>query len=108
MNVASVVQLLQKEHERLTREINGVSAALQAFGAAYGKRMGTRRLSAAARARIAAAQRTRWAKTRTKSGANSVNTMPKNRILSASARKRIAAAQRVRWAKWKAAKKSKS
>ena len=108
MNVGSVVQLLKKEHERLTREINGVSAALQAFGAAYGKRTGTRRILAAGRARIAAAQRTRWAKTRTNSEANSVNTVPKNRTLSASARKRIASAQRARWAKWKAAKKSKS
>jgi hypothetical protein len=62
-NLAGVVQLLKKEHGRLTKELQGISAALAAFGKTYGKQTGTRgRLSAAARARIAAAQRARWAK----------------------------------------------
>jgi hypothetical protein len=63
-------------------------------------------MSAAGKARIAAAQRARWAKVRAKSGKANVVTMPKKRTMSASARKRIAAAQRARWAKVKAAKKS--
>src|SRR6202030_4441529 len=63
--LSGVVQLLKKEHERLTKELHGISAALAAFGKSYGKQTGTRgTLSAAARARIGAAQRARWAKMR--------------------------------------------
>jgi hypothetical protein len=52
-NLAGVVQLLKKEQGRLTKELQGISAALAAFGKTYGKQTGTRgRLSAAARARI--------------------------------------------------------
>jgi len=105
-NLAGVVQLLRKEHGRLTKELQGISAALAAFGKSYGKQTGTRgRMSAAGRARIAAAQRARWAKVRA-GGKGNVVTMPKKRTMSASARKRIAAAQRARWAKVKAAKKA--
>jgi hypothetical protein len=65
-NLGGVVKQLKKEHDRLTRQIEGISAALVAFGSAYGnhKRPGTRKkrkLSAAARKRIAEAQRKRWA-----------------------------------------------
>jgi len=101
MKMTAIVQQLKKEHDRLNREIRGVSAALAAFGAAYGRPK--RQLSAAARARIAAAQRARWAKV--KSGQTKSGT-PKKRTLSAAARKRIAAAQRARRAKVKALKKS--
>ena len=103
-NLAGVVQLLKKEHGRLTKELQGISAALAAFGKTYGGGTGTRRLSAAARARIAAAQRARWAKVRA-GGKGNVVTMPMKRKMSAAARKRIAAAQRARWAKVRAAKK---
>ena len=104
-NLAGVVQLLKKEQGRLTKELQGISAALAAFGKSYGKQTGTRgRLSAAARARIGAAQRARWAKTRAASGQNVVS-MPKKRTMSAAARRTIAAAQRARWAKVRAAKK---
>jgi len=105
-NLSGVVQMLKKEHGRLTKELRGVSAALAAFGNAYGKRTGTRgRLSVAARARIAAAQRARWAKVRA-GNKGKVVTMSKKRTLSAAARKRIAAAQKARWAKVRAAKKA--
>lgn len=102
----NVVQILKKEHERLTKQIQGVSAALAAFGATYSGGSATRKISAAGRARIAAAQRARWAKMKSGGNKGSVVTMPKKRIMSAAARKRIAAAQRARWAKVKAAKKS--
>ena len=64
----SVVSQLQKERSRLEQELQGISAALSAFGKAYmkGSKPGPRRkrrtLSVAARKRIAAAQRARWAK----------------------------------------------
>jgi hypothetical protein len=99
--------MLKKEHDRLTKEVSAVVAALSAFGTTYGKQNRTRgSISAAGRARIAAAQKARWARVKVKSGKPNVVTMPKKRTLSASARRKIAAAQRARWAKVKAAKKS--
>jgi hypothetical protein len=101
-NVGSVVKLLQKEHDRLTKQIRGIAAALEAFGAEYGKGNGTRKISAAGRARIAAAQKARWAKARASNGANK----PTKRKMSAGARARIAAAQRARWATVRAKRKA--
>jgi hypothetical protein len=106
-NLGGVVQMLKREHDRLSKEIRAIGAALSAFGTAYGNgtaRRGT--MSAAGRARIAAAQRARWAKVKARVENEKVVTMRKKRTMSASARKRIAAAQRARWAKVKAAKKS--
>jgi hypothetical protein len=104
--IAGVVQTLKKEHDRLTRELKGISAALSAFGASYRTNGGTHKISAAGRARIAAAQRARWAKATLNGSKASVVSRPKKRSLSVAARKKIAAAQRARWAKVKAAKKS--
>jgi hypothetical protein len=107
-NLGGVVQMLRKEHDRLTKEIKAIGAALSAFGAEFGKKTAPRgRMSAAGRARIAAAQRARWAKVKAKGENARVVPMPKKkRAMSASARRKIAAAQRARWAKVKAAKKS--
>ena len=105
-NLAGVVQLLKKEHGRLTKELQGISAALAAFGNTYGRQSGTRRLSAAARARIAEAQRARWAKVRASKGTGRNGTAAPKRTMSAAARKRMAAGQRARWAKVKAGKKA--
>ena len=106
-NLAGVVQLLKKEQDRLTKELRGIGAALAAFGNAYGKGTATRTLSASARARIAAAQRARWAKVRENAG-KSAKVVPirGKRTLSAAGQKRIAAAQKARWAKVKAGKKT--
>jgi hypothetical protein len=105
-NLGSVVRMLKKEHELLTKQIQGISSALSAFGAAYGKSPRTRgKISAAGRARIAAAQRARWARLKAKNRKGKVVRMPKKRKMSASARGKIAAAQRARWAKLKTAKK---
>jgi hypothetical protein len=98
------VRLLKAEHDRLTKQMRGISAALSAFGAAYGKRTTVRKISAAGRARIAEAQRLRWAKVKG-SGPTKNDAAPKKRTMSAAARKRIAAAQRARWAKVKAAQR---
>jgi len=54
-------------------------------------------ISAAGRARIAAAQKARWAKVKGKTG---------KRTMSASARAKIAKAAKARWAKAKAAGKN--
>jgi hypothetical protein len=107
-NLVGVVRQLKKEHDRLTREIKGVGAALAAFGAAYRKPAGTgRKMSAAGRARIVAAQKARWTKVRRNGGQSAkVVAMPKKRTMSAAARRKIAAAQRARWARVKAEKKT--
>jgi hypothetical protein len=104
-SLAGVVLQLKREHDRLSKQIRGVTAALAAFGAAYGKQTGTRRkISPAGRARIAAAQRARWAKVRNGRPSAKAVTMLKKRTMSATARKKIAAAQRARWAKVRATK----
>src|SRR5688500_12144168 len=62
-----------------------------------GTRIGARRtMSPAARARIAAAQRARWAKVK-KNGASGANPR-KRRKMSAAGRARIIAATKARWA----------
>ena len=106
-NLTGVVRLLKKEQDRLTKELRGIGAALAAFGKAYGNATGTRKLSAAARERIAAAQRKRWAKVRGNNGAQKkVVPIQGKRTMSVAARRKIAAAQRARWARVKAAKKT--
>ena len=105
-SMTGVVQQLKQEHERLTKQIRGITAALAAFGATYGKGTGRRTLSASARERIAVAQRARWAKVRENAGQEKkAASIPKKRTMSASARKKIAAAQKARWAAWKANQK---
>jgi hypothetical protein len=64
-----------------------------------------RKMSASARAKIAAAQRARWA--RQKKGQTGAAPLKKGRRkMSASARAKIAAAARARWAKAKAANRN--
>jgi hypothetical protein len=108
MNLAGVVQQLRKERDQAARTVEQLDAALAALdGDSYGRRTGaTRKISAAGRARIAAAQRARWAKVRgTGKQKQNVVAMPQKKTMSAAARRKIAAAQRARWAKVKAAQK---
>jgi hypothetical protein len=51
VNMSGIVQQLKEEHDRLSRQLQGISAALSAFGAAYGKGTGAGTMSAAGRAR---------------------------------------------------------
>ena len=105
-NFTGVVRLLKKEQDRLTKELHGIGAALAAFGKAYGKGTGKRKLSNAARERIAAAQKARWAKFRKSAGAQAKDVPIRGkRTVSPAARRKIAAAQRARWARVKGAKK---
>lgn len=106
INMSDVVHALKKERDRLTNQLEGISAALSAFSDVYGNRNGVRsKISAAGKARIAEAQRQRWAKLKAKNGKPSLVAIPKKRTMSAVARKKIAAAQRARWAKVKASQK---
>ena len=65
-----------------------------------------RTMSAAARARIAAAQRKRWAAQKMQQGqtAPAKHSSPKKRRISPAARKRMSEATRKRWAEYRAKK----
>ena len=100
-NLTSVLKQLEQEHNRLKSQLGRLSAALAAL-----KATGTRArigVSAAARARIAAAQRARWAKIKGEK-VLSINTRRRRR-LSAVALANIRAAQKARWEKWRKAQK---
>jgi hypothetical protein len=67
-NVSSVIAQLKKERDRVERQLSGLNAALTAFAGVYGGAVKPtrkrRKMSVAARKKIAAAQRRRWAKFR--------------------------------------------
>jgi hypothetical protein len=101
-NLTSVLKYLEQERNRLGVQLERLDHALSVLIGTTNHR--TRRtLSAAGRARIAAAQRARWAKVR---GHKVVSIAArKGRKMSPAARKRIVAAQKARWAKWRRAHK---
>ena len=68
-NGSSIITQLKKERDRVAKQLSGMDAALRAFAGVYsdGKPSRKRRkMSAKSRAKIAAAQRARWAKFRAK------------------------------------------
>jgi predicted RNA-binding protein with PIN domain len=97
-NLTSVIKYLEQERNRLGAQLERLNHALSVL-VGTGNRRARRTISAAGRARIAAAQRARWAKTK---GNKVVSILArKGRTMSPAARKRIAAAQKARWAKWR-------
>jgi hypothetical protein len=105
-NLSGIVEQLRIERDRMQQQLSGFNAALKAFAGVYENNNGTRprrKISAQGRARIAAAQKARWAKVQ---GQKVVPIAPGKRTMSASARRKIAAAQRARWAKIKREKKA--
>jgi hypothetical protein len=68
-NLSSIMKQLKQERDRIAQQLSGLNAALTAFANVYsgGKPSRKRRkMSAQSRAKIAAAQRRRWAKVRAK------------------------------------------
>jgi hypothetical protein len=107
-NLSGIVKQLKKERQRVEKQLSGLDAALGAFANVYsgGKAARKRRkMSAKGLARIAAAQRARWAKVKGQQKVVPI-AKPGKRTMSASARRKIAAAQRARWAKVKQGKKA--
>jgi hypothetical protein len=101
-NLSGIVKQLKEERDRVRKQLLGLETALTAFASAYSGSKPSpnrRKMSAKSRAKIAAAQRARWAKVKGKAKVAPTRTM------SASSRRKIAAAQRARWAKVRAAKK---
>jgi hypothetical protein len=101
-NLTSVLKYLEQERNRLGVQLESLSHALSVLRGTSNHRA-RRTISAAGRARIAAAQRARWAKSK---GQKVVSIAArKGRRISAAARKRIAAAQKARWTKWRKGQK---
>jgi hypothetical protein len=68
-NVSSIMKQLQKERDRIERQLSGLNAALTAFAGVYNRAKPVRKrrkMSVAARKKVAAAQRRRWAKFKAK------------------------------------------
>jgi hypothetical protein len=116
-NLNRALQELRQERNRAEREVERLDEAISVLDGLTGRnhagrparlgrtaRMGRprRRMSAAGRRKIAAAQRARWAKLKARRAQRA------KRTVSAAARNRMAAAQRARWAKLKAEKKQKA
>ncbi len=105
-----ILAQLKAERDRVARQLNGLDTAISALsGLDTGERgiarRPPRRLSAKARARIAAAQRARWARVKQQKVVPIAQARKAGkRTMSASARRKIAAAQRARWAKVRRAK----
>jgi len=102
-NLTSVLNQLKQERSRLASQLESLNNALSALSGVSNS--GTRRgISAAGRARIAAAQRARWAKVK----GRKVVPVAKGtgRTLSAAARRKIVAAQKARWAAWRRGQKA--
>ena len=91
---------LKEKIEALDQELASILGGSASVSVKTPKKKGG--MSAAGRARIAAAQKARWAKVRASKPATKV-TAKKNKM-SAAGRAKIAAAQKARWAKVKAEK----
>jgi len=99
-NLTSVLKNLEQERNRLGAQLERLNHALSVLIGTSNHR--TRRtISVAGRARIAAAQRARWAKSKEQKVVSIL--ARKGRTMSPAARKRIVAAQKARWAKWRKA-----
>ncbi|HEX4121805.1 MAG TPA: hypothetical protein VH619_14385 [Verrucomicrobiae bacterium] len=98
------VVAIKERIERLEGQLNSIAGSNGHARAASPKR---RVMSAAAKARIGAAQRLRWAKKRGRAGASAAPAKKKGRRkVSAATKARLAAIAKARWAKVKASGKS--
>lgn len=102
-NITSVLSELEQERSVLKSQLEQVSNALSVLNG-HGRTVARGIISAKGRARIAAAQRARWAKVKGKQA--SASAPVKKRKLSAAALARIRAAQKARWAKWRKRQKA--
>jgi uncharacterized phosphosugar-binding protein len=101
-NLTSALNQLEQERNRLSSRLEQINNAVSALTGAGNTRRGT--ISPAGRARIAAAQRARWAKAKGQKVVSIASR--KRRKMSAAAIARIRAAQKARWAKWRKSKKT--
>jgi hypothetical protein len=103
MSVQNILETLDREIANLTQVRNllaGLNGSSVNGTAVNGT--GKRAFSAAARRKMAIAQKARWAK---HAANGQARTARSGRVVSASARRKMAAAQKRRWAAFRAAKK---
>jgi hypothetical protein len=109
-NLTNALQQLSEERKQAQLQIEKLDGAISTIEGLVTKTSSTlapkgtragRVVSAAARRRMARAQRARWANVRqqSKSAAKVGSTAPAKRTVSIAARRKIAAAQRARWAR---------
>ena len=93
-----IIALIKAESDRVARQLNGLNAATRSFrgDVQTGSSRPRRKMSAAARARIFAAQKARWAKAK---GQKVVPIKAGKRRISPAGLARIRAAARARWRK---------
>jgi hypothetical protein len=112
ISVMNILSNLSAQQLRRAADIQEKIAALQdelsqylggSISSRTPARRGKRRMSAAGRARIIAAQKARWAKVNAAKGPATSSPKTKKRKMSAAAKAKIAAAARARWARAKAA-----
>jgi len=112
-NLDNALQQLREERGQAQLQIKKLDSAISVLEGLVGGNSSrvirnsrpNRVVSAAARRRMAQAQRARWAKVRKQSQsaqAGKPGTPPTKRTLSMTARRKIAAAQRARWARVRA------
>jgi hypothetical protein len=114
-NLTNALHELREERRQAESQIHKLDSAISVLQDLVGQNGSTpartgagqgRVVSAAARRRMAAAQRARWArerkKTQTGSAKGQRSAASPRRTLSPAARRRIAAAQKARWAKFRA------
>lgn len=111
MDILNLTPAQLKHAADIKEQIAALEEELKAIiggsnGAPSPSRSRRNNVSAAGRARIAAAQRARWAKFRGGKGEPKKGAATKTRTMSASAKAKIAAAARARWAKAKASGKN--
>src|SRR5438093_6218623 len=92
-----IIAQLKAERDKAAQQVDALDTAIRTLSGMNSARRlhGPRKMSAAARARISASQKARWARAR---GQKVVSIAPKHRI-SAAGLARIRAAQRARWAR---------
>src|SRR5438094_4090974 len=93
-----IIAQLKAERDKAAQQVDALDTAIRALSGMNSARRlhGPRKMSAAARARISASQKARWARAR---GRKVVSIAPKRSRISAAGLARIRAAQRARWAK---------
>src|SRR3989442_2623491 len=93
----NIIEVLKAERDKAAQQLNALDTAIRVLRGLNSTRVshGPRKMSAAARARISASQKARWARAQ---GQNVVSIAPKRHI-SAAGLARITAAQRSSGAK---------
>ena len=103
----NIISQLKIERDKAAQQVNALNMAIEALSGTTTSRgsRGRRTMSAAARARISASQKARWAKARGKVVSIAKSPKPPKRHISAAGLANIRKATKARWARWRAAQK---